>query len=62
MRREYVNSEAHCYKERVSEIEREREGGRERDRERVVPSNSARRPFISVTSVALFRKQKRRKW
>lgn len=56
MRREYVNSEAHCYKERVSEIERER------DRERVVPSNSARRPFISVTSVALFRKQKRRKW
>lgn len=49
MRREYVNSEAHCYKERGSEREK-----------RVVLSNSARRPFISVTFVALFRKQKKK--
>lgn len=31
MRREYVNSEAHCYKERVSEIEKG-ERGREGER------------------------------
>lgn len=36
-----------------------REGVREREK-RVVPSNSARRPFISVTFVALFRKQKKK--